>query len=197
MIPDPVFTLDAAKAHLRVTHNEEDALITAMLDAAVGAVERYTRRAWTEREWSVMLDASDIAAARADSCACGCNSCGRSPSRPDSAVFHALLSPASAEVFGFDSGGNDVAVACSIGTQFGHTVVIVPQWTAPTVEAGNVGRIDYSAAPDFVPPDVVAAVMLYLGDLYETREAQVIGTIVAQNHTAETILAPYVVDLYA
>ena len=82
MIPDATFTLAAAKAHLRVTHHDEDALIGAMLDAAVAECERITRRAWTSRKWSTLLDSCDVAP-------CSCS---------DPAVFHAELSPASARV---------------------------------------------------------------------------------------------------
>ena len=89
VIPDAIFTLAKAKAHLRVPHAEEDALITALLDAAVGAVERLTRRAWTERTWSVAVDGCDL-----EACSC------------DSAVFHAELSPATAKVFTFDPAGS-------------------------------------------------------------------------------------------
>ena len=69
----------------------------------------------------------------------------------------------------------------------------------PTDARGNVARIDWAAAPvdDYVPPDVYAAVMLYLGDLYENREAQVVGTIVTENRAANLLLRSHVVDMHA
>lgn len=184
MIPDGVFTLDAAKAHLRVPHPDEDAVITAMLDAAVAACERLTRRAWTAREWSVAVAPCDLGD-------CGC----------DSAVFHAELSPASAVVYDVAPDGTATALAPSrvtTRTAFGHTVVHVADWIATPGALGDVGRIDYKAKPtaDVVPPDVYAAVMLYLGDLYENRESSVVGIATTRNPIADILLRPYVIDLH-
>jgi uncharacterized phiE125 gp8 family phage protein len=188
VIPDTVFTLAKAKAHLRVPHSDEDSLITAMLDAAVAEVERITRRAWTERTWSVVLDACDVG----ETCNC------------DSPVFHALLSPATAKVFVDDPAGVGPSVELPasdvfMSTRFGHSIVNVRSWSAPHATEGNAGRIDYTAKPtgDFVPPDIYAAAMLYLGDLYENRESQIVGIAVAQNQSAEILLRPYIVDMHA
>jgi len=185
MIPDAVFTLDKAKAHLRVTHALEDALITAFLDAAVAAAERVTRRAWTAREWSTPVDACDI-----DGCDCG-----------TPYVFHALLSPATAEVFNVAAGPVETPLPASdyyLSHRYGHTVLRLHQWSVAHGDEGAIGRIDWSAAPpdDAVPPDVYAAVMLYLGDLYANRESQITGVVVVPNAMADMLLRPYVVELH-
>ena len=39
-----------------------------------------------------------------------------------------------------------------------------------------------------VPPDVQAAILLIIGDLYENREGIVVGTIVAVNPTVQNLL---------
>ena len=58
-------------------------------------------------------------------------------------------------------------------------------------------RLDGRAAPyGKVPADIYAAVMLFLGDFYENREAQVVGTIVAPNTAADVLLRPYVLELH-
>jgi len=181
MIPDANFTLDGAKNHLRIVHTEEDAVIVAMLDAAVALCERYTARAWTERAWSTPLDACDLEG-------CGCT---------DPAVYHALLSPAVPVIY-----AGDVALDASAyytGTMFGHTIAVITEASAFGADPrGTVGRIDWEAGPpnEQVPPDVIAAAMLYLGDLFENREAQIVGTIVARNALADALLRPYVLDLY-
>ncbi len=183
MIPDGTFTLARAKAHLRVPHTDEDALIGVMLDAAVGQVESITRRAWTARAWSVAVDACD-----AGTCC------------TDPAVFHAELSPATAKVYGIASGVDTELPALDyyMATRFGASVVVVKTWPTHSGE-GQVARIDFAAAPpdNYVPPDIYAAVMLYLGDLYENREAQIVGTIVGQNAAAEMLTRSYVVGMHA
>jgi len=181
MIPDATFTLDKAKAHLRITHADEDALITTMLDGAVALCERFTRRAWTLREWT-----QEIAACAA----------------VDDAVFHAELSPLKAgtlTVFAIDGAGNEVELPATdyfVTASFGHSVVVMRQWSAPLAPEGIAGRIEYTAEPFGVPADVYAAVMLYLGDLYENRESQMVGTIAVENRVADMLLRPYVLDLH-
>lgn len=176
MIPDTVFTLAKAKEHLRVDHSTEDALITAMLDAAVGAVERYTRRAWTKRAWATPLDGCDF---------CGC----------DSPTFHALLSPATVKSFELE-GAAVPATSYATGTRYGHSFVRYTG-TPPTITAGDVGAIEWEAEPLGVPPDVYAACMLYLGDLYENREANIVGIALVPNPTAELLMRPYVIEMHA
>lgn len=45
--------------------------------------------------------------------------------------------------------------------------------------------------PTPVPASIKAAVLLYVGDLYEHREAQFIGTIQSENPSADALLWPY------
>ena len=178
MIPDAVFTLDKAKAHLRVTWPDEDALITTYLDGAVAACESFTRRAWTERTWKTLA-----------------NSCGA----VDKAVYHALLSPATeVTVRSLDAVPVELpTTAYAVTNVYGHSVLVVNSWAGITVPAqGNAAEIVWKAAPSEVPADVYAAVMLYLGDLYANREAQNIGSGVMLNPRAEEMLRPYVVDMH-
>src|SRR5262245_57253066 len=53
---DPVLTLAQAKAHLRVDHNDEDDLITALVLAATANVETFTGRALIDQTWELVLD---------------------------------------------------------------------------------------------------------------------------------------------
>lgn len=39
-----------------------------------------------------------------------------------------------------------------------------------------------------VPPDVKAAILLIIGDLYENREGQFVGVQVAENQTVQNLL---------
>ena len=44
---------------------------------------------------------------------------------------------------------------------------------------------------DVVPRSVVQAILLFVGDFYENRTQQVVGTIIATNPSAENLLWPY------
>jgi len=182
VIPDANFTLDKAKAHLRVTHADEDALITSMLDSAVAAIEATTRRALTNRTWSTDVDACDL---------CGC----------DSWTFHALLSPAVGEVFAINrADGSEVQIDAAnviVRSKFGHTVLHVTAWPTTPEAIGIVGRIDWASDPGGAPAnDLYAAVMLTLGDLYENREAQVMGIVTAPNPAVHKLVQPHIVDMH-
>ena len=50
-------SLADAKAFLRVEHNDDDALIAALISAARGQVEARTRRALITQRWRLVLDA--------------------------------------------------------------------------------------------------------------------------------------------
>lgn len=52
-------SLAEAKAHCRVLHNEEDALITGLIEAAVSMVEDYCGRALLQQTWRLTLDEFD------------------------------------------------------------------------------------------------------------------------------------------
>jgi uncharacterized phiE125 gp8 family phage protein len=67
------------------------------------------------------------------------------------------------------------------------------QWPA-TRQQANAVYVDYPtgyANAAAVPAPLRAAVLLIAADLYENRESQVIGTIVADNSTAQSLMALY------
>ena len=49
-------SLDEIKAHLRVTHNDEDALIAAVANTAARAIEARTGLALSAQNWRIALD---------------------------------------------------------------------------------------------------------------------------------------------
>jgi hypothetical protein len=57
----------------------------------------------------------------------------------------------------------------------------------------------YNAVPltPEIPADVVAAVMLYLGDMYANRESGIVGSIYTENSTANAMLWAHKQDLIA
>lgn len=179
MIPDTVFTLDKAKAHLRVDFADEDALITALLDAAVAQVETITRHAWTERNIVSQVTAKEAVAG---------------------AKFYAPLSPVTDVEIKTVPGGDVVPdTDVVIGEENGTSTITVKAWPSSMATEGIAGTMTMTAEPlgAHVPPDVYAAAMLYLGDLYANREAQIVGTITARNATADLLLQSHVIDLTA
>ncbi len=54
--PEPALTLAQAKDHLRITHTDQDALLTALIPAAVEWCENYTQRALMRQTWDLVLD---------------------------------------------------------------------------------------------------------------------------------------------
>jgi hypothetical protein len=176
MIPDATFTLQLAKDHLRVLHAQEDTLITAQLDAAVERCEQYTGVAATERAnmkarvpygcYSVLLPVVQV--------------------KPTTMVVEYMrnddtLQPYAAGTWAVRSTGSG-----------GQLLMLreIPQDLSP--DATEYALLTYTAEPS-VPPSaaVVAAALLYLGDLYENREGQIVGTISAPNKSAEALLDPH------
>jgi len=170
--PDTIFTLAAAKEHLRVTWSSEDALISALLDAAVGVCEQYTRRAFTERIIKQYVSA-DRAIADAE--------------------FYSPLWPVKSAAVKYGAG--PTTLASVIRSEVGHSIVRVAAWGGIGSE-GDVAWIEWTVGPDGdIPKDIVAAVHLVLGDLYANREASIVGTIISPNPALRAILQPYIVDM--
>jgi hypothetical protein len=172
MIPDTVFTLDAAKGHLRVLHDHEDADILRMLDAAVARAEKLTGRALTERTVEMIIGPNE-SGALSD----GFFAVPLAPIADDSVVF---------EYFG-DNGAPVAMPAGSYSVR--PSGIVVHQWPGGALLTHAAARLIYTAAPlGSVPADAVAAVMLFLGDLYANREGGIVGSIYTPNPTAEKML---------
>jgi uncharacterized phiE125 gp8 family phage protein len=182
-IPDSVFTLEAAKAHLRVLHDDEDALIGAMLDAAVERCEQWTGKAWTARSISMVVPRL---------CA------SWSPS-----LLLPLAPMKTLTSFKYQQIGTPAPVAVPADTYRFRTlpngqVALQLDSVPPDLDTtkGDSMWLVYEAAPTgSVPAGVIAAAHLYLGDLYASREANVVGTIIAVNEAAISLLAPHRVTL--
>jgi uncharacterized phiE125 gp8 family phage protein len=183
MIPDAVFTLALAKSHLRVLHDHEDAIIGRLLDAAVSRAERFLGMALTERNVAIEFRADD-------------------PHRCRSRLFYdaPLAFVESVTEFGYvdSTGAPKIMPADSfVVTPLG---ISVKAWPSDVIESGVYAVALYKAIPmqpDDIPADIVAAVLLYLGDLFANREAGIVGTIYTPNPAAEAMLWPHKRDLHA
>jgi uncharacterized phiE125 gp8 family phage protein len=185
-------TLAEAKAHLRVNHDDEDALINGLIDAVRGHVDGkdgFLGRALVTQTWELVLDKFPAAEIKI-------------PLPPLQTV----------ESIKYDDGaGLEQTLAAN---QYSVDNASEPGWVMPvtarwptTLDAINAVRIRFVAgyAPDAnSPPDLAAnvpgaikaAMLLLIGSLYEHREAIVIGqTAVQIPWGAEQLLRPFRVQL--
>jgi uncharacterized phiE125 gp8 family phage protein len=171
---DPI-TVAEAKAHLRVTHSEDDSLIGALVSAATKQVEAETGRQLCTAVYDLKLDAFPT----------GCDKRERAIKFP-----RAPLQSVSSGQYTADDG---TATALS-----STAYTVVTSWTtAPdpfcghgrmyeayndtwptTRQVGNAVTIRFTAGygPASAVPDIAkAAIKLLVGNLYEHREATISG----------------------
>jgi hypothetical protein len=184
MIPDQTFTLELAKAHLRVLHDDEDTTILQMLDAAVARCERHTGRAFTQRELTLGIYYNEYQA----SLAIGI---------PEGRRFYAELSPVlSYEASFVTAKTTETFEGVALRSGYNGASAFYFNWPAAGQgDANGSVWIKYTVGPRGAPPaDVVQAALLYLADSFANREAGVVGSIYAPNPAANALLAPHRVD---
>jgi uncharacterized phiE125 gp8 family phage protein len=152
---DTILPLADAKAHLRVTHNDEDALIGQLRDAAIGHVERVSGVALAEGDW---LWSARRFPPRVDL-----------PMGPVSAVGDATY---------LDDSGVEQTYADARLVGSSAFPAVNGSW--PT--AYDYAAVEFTAglaSPDEAP-ELIAAAKLLLGHLYENREAVNVGNIATE-----------------
>ena len=151
-------TLAEAKLHLRVDHDDEDDLITALIVAARRQAETFTRRALVEQTWRLTLDAFPAAPIRL-------------PMGRVSTISHVkYVDGAGAwQTWAADNYLADLdSVPARIVPAYGQSWPSARRQLA-SVEIRFVAGFGNAAA---VPADIKAAIKLALGDLYEERSAK-------------------------
>jgi uncharacterized phiE125 gp8 family phage protein len=173
-------TLTETKLHLRVDHSDDDTLITRLIEAARQYCETYTGRAFVPRT-----------------------------NRADLAGFYSEINlgdpVSSATIQYYDTASPSVLTTLSatvyqlhqgvIQRRFGETYPAVatrPDAVQITYVAGyQPTSIPITDWAESVPSAIKVSMLLLIGDMYENREAQIIGTIVAPNRTVKLLLDPY------
>lgn len=158
-------SLTEAKAHLRVDHTDDDTLITACIAAATAYVDGpngWLGRALIEQTWELTIDEF-----------------------PDNEIK--IPMPPLIEVVSIkydDTAGDEQTLSTD-----DYTVDLVsePGWVLPddtwpsTFDGINAVRIRFRAGyTGGVPADIKAAILLYIGTLYEHRETVIVGQAATQ-----------------
>ncbi len=170
---EPV-SLAEMKAHLRLTSDDEDALVTGLAVAAARAVEARAGLALMPQQWRLTLDTP-----------------------PEDTLF-LPLSPVSAidAVAVLDAEDAPQAVPSSLyDAALGQRARIRPAgpWPVPGRAIDGV-RIDFTAGyadADAIPAPLKQAVKILAAYFFETREAAGEARIYAVPSSVDALLAPY------
>jgi uncharacterized phiE125 gp8 family phage protein len=184
--PEPFIDLVTAKEHVRVSHDDDDAIISGMVSAAISHIdgpEAWLGRSLAPQTLELRLDAYP---------------CDGLVSLPCGPVIDVL------SVKYIDGAG--VLQTIDPGAYLADDLYVWPLYgtTWPTLrrERGSARiryRAGYVADPAADPlvaqlPDAIAAaVLLMVGDLYANRETTVAGQVFAvpMSTTVEALLSPY------
>lgn len=177
-----VMTLAEAKLHLRVDFDTDDELILGLIEAATLQAEAYCGAAFCARDYLMTLGAFPGLGSGSfgpdrdgEEFKPRWGSTGR-PARYTSAIYlpvHPLLSVSSIQYLDTDNVLQTFDAASYVVVTTGVPPFVVPVSTVcwPAVYSHpEAVRISFRAGFATIPQNIVAAVKLYLGHLYEHRE---------------------------
>ncbi|MDG3040442.1 head-tail connector protein [Roseicyclus marinus] len=174
-VSEPV-TLAEARAHLRMDPNDtsEDSLIESVVKAAREHVEDFCNRPFVSATWAVLFDGSTFWSADE-----ALHVPVRGVTEITGVTYRTDASASvtwSAEAYEFDAERQELRA---------KTAWPVGRNLRIALTAGNAD------SPVSVPNPIRQAILLCVGDLYELREAHVVGTIYAANPAAVNLMMPY------
>jgi uncharacterized phiE125 gp8 family phage protein len=177
---DNVLQLEDVKVHLRVP--EDDTSEDDHIRALISGVEDYTQ---TTCKRAMMAQAYEMYLTEF----------------PDSGVIRLPFPPLLSvdAITYFDSEGAEQTLATDQyivnAKATPARVSLAPNCYWPSTQVRDMAvKIAFSVGHDTadeVPDRVKAAMLLYIGDLFENREASIVGTITAKNPTAERLLSSW------
>lgn len=181
---DPVVSLAVAKHFLRVDHDEDDALIAAMVAAATGHLDGWQgilRRCLVSQTWRFALDRFPA---------------GLPIELPVPDGRSASISCRSPDGTTVEIAADDLVVHPLAGRTCVRTALDAP-WPE-TARASDAVRVDLVCGfgpPADLPAPIVSAILLMVGDLYRNRETTgtgsgVVGAI-PMSTTVAALLSPY------
>lgn len=169
-----VIALEDIKAHLRVLHNDDDALIATIINAATRALETRSGLSFLTQRWRVSMD---------------------TPPRDD---YSFPIGPVSSVEAVSVVGGDGVAQLID-PQRYIHTTGLAARlrvresWPRPGVSLNGIQiefTTGYGDAVD-IPAPIIQAIKILTGHYYETREVTSQERIFAVPHTVDVLLAPY------
>lgn len=163
--------LGVVKAHLRVDHTTEDALIEALIGTATEWVETFTARALLTQTWDALYDRAPAVLLL--------------PKSPVASVTHVKYIDTNGTQTTWSSAEYQVDIASEparIVPAYGYT------WPAvrPQMHPWEVRYVCGYGAPDDIPMGIRQAMLLIIGHWFEHRESvadfQVFGVPLASEH---------------
>ena len=159
---------DAAKAHLRVTVDDDDELIDVLIAAARRTLERSTARSFIDTSWTYTLDRFPDSASKPI----------RLPRSPVDSVTSIKYTDTDAVLQTWSSAEYDVDAASEPGRivpAYGYTW---PSDVRPGTNAVTIlFKAGYGTTVASVPADLRVAVKMVLAHLYEHRELAIEQTL--------------------
>jgi uncharacterized phiE125 gp8 family phage protein len=188
-----VVSLEDAKAHLRVDHDDDDDLIQQLIDAATARVDGrdgVLNRALVDQTWEYKFDGfpcgTDIAVPLPPLIEV------ESVKYVDATGIEQTFSSSSYRVSGVGaSQGGAVSLVSTASWP-----VVATQWLQPVTVRFRAGYVDTSHTPAVgaVPAPIVAAIKLIVGHLYANRETVVVGAAAVEvPQSADWLLQRYIV----
>lgn len=176
--PADAVSLEDAKLHLKLDHDDEDLFLSGAIAAAVGHLDGPD--GWLGRALGVQT----LEARFSDFCE------GRGGFRLPYPPLIEVLS-----VKHLDGAGVEQAVPAASYEAIGSRVAPAHGFGWPSYRAHpEAVRVRYRAGYEVLPKPIRAAILLMVGDLYRFRETVVVGTIassIPMSTTVESLLAPY------
>jgi uncharacterized phiE125 gp8 family phage protein len=160
---EPAVSTEDAKLHLRVVHDDEDALIDRIVAAATEQCEEFQGRAFLTQTF--MLTLPRFPRGRAI----------RLPRPPLQAVDKIEYLNTDGDVIEFDSNSYRAVT----GIEPGHVMLTDGNSWPSTARGADAVRVTFTAGygePHEIPAAARSAVLLLVGHLYENRETVTVGT---------------------
>jgi hypothetical protein len=197
---DPV-SMDEAKDHLRVDHDDEDDTIAAVIRAATRRAELHCNRSFITQTRRLYLDFFPPGGVRYGRLAYGERTIEQGGSNSAIRLPHGPVQSVSSIQY-YDTSGVQQTLSSSLyqldAKSLYARVVPAPDESWPDTEDERLNAVTvtyvagYGTTASTVPDPIRQAVLLMVGDLYEHRASIGVGTVAYQlNLTAELLLSDY------
>jgi len=183
-------SLEELKLHLRVDGDEEDSLLTSLLQTAKEKVEALTERQMMQGTFTIVFDELPVSRWR--------------PGKPYPAAViklpkAPLVSVQRVAYRGTDGVERDIdpgSYTVDSASEPGR-VILHDGWPVVDITRPGALTVEFTAGyenADAVPESIKAAIKLFCGHLYKHREAVIAGTIAETPLAFDALLQPFKVE---